>query len=127
MSGHGLALAKRICDEHSRARRHQYWCHTIRRGRFTLGKQSREILAFLRKKGRARHKEIGQHLEALGGSGFRHSSAPLEKLLVFGLVENRPEGYQITKAGRDLDLSQKSFEITTVDPLWLEHFMHHHW
>ena len=104
------------------------WRGEMLKGTFTLGLVSRATLAFLREKGKARRCEIHRHLKELGWEGFTFSAKPLEKLLVFGLVTHTDDGmYEITPAGKQINLFAARYPIEFVDVKWLEHFLNHTW
>jgi len=110
-------------------RRRQYWERQISKSYFTLNLRSRAVLNFLKKKKSAKHREIHNYLVSKGWAGFKWTSRPLEKLLVFGLViqEKRRGQYAITKAGERLDLFRAYYPIEAVNLFWLKHFIVYTW
>lgn len=110
-------------------RRRQYWERQILKSYFTLSLRSRIVLNFLRKKKSAKHCEIHNYLVSKGWAGFKWTSRPLEKLLVFGLIiqEKRRGQYTITKAGERLDLLRAYYPIEVVNLFWIKHFLTRMW
>jgi len=120
---------KAILNALQEGSRRRYWERQISRSYFTLNLRSRAVLNFLKKKKSAKHREIHNYLVSKGWAGFKWTSRPLEKLLVFGLViqERRRGQYTITKAGERLDLFRAYYPIEAVNLFWLKHFIVYIW
>lgn len=102
----------------------------------TPGKGAHKVLHFLSidpvEHSRGRIEEVLEQT-SVWDSSWRTGAAPLEKLLVAGLIDRPKRGsYKVTEAGREALKDLESGKRVTIpeeelNPVWVEHFTTHSW